>query len=115
MHPDKEERKRGPGQGHRALEIKHTNADEYRATGSITQAQVADLDDIRFQRAVSRLHRLGERSFGEMLIELGARFLIRTEIEKLIERYINNLDPATVAAVGGRQFAPVPLHPVGAP
>jgi hypothetical protein len=38
---------------------------------------------------------------GEIYIQLGARFLIRTEIESLLRRY-RRLDPAIVAALRRR-------------
>ena len=60
---------------------------------------VADLRDLRFRRDVERLHRLGPRVLYELLAELGARRMIRTEIEALARRYAR-LDPATLAALG---------------
>jgi hypothetical protein len=47
---------------------------------------------LRFRHAVERLHRLGPRPFHEMLVDLGASRLIRTEIEQQVERYAA-LDP----------------------
>src|SRR5262245_2979312 len=65
-----------------------------------------DLADARFQRAVARLHRLGERPLYEMLVELGGRYLLRTEIETAVDRF-SALDPATLDAVGARHFVAV--------
>jgi hypothetical protein len=66
----------------------------------VTADDLADLD-AAFRRDVEHLHRLGPRAVGELLIELGARRMVRTEIELLLRRY-RRLDPAIVAAVGGR-------------
>ena len=76
-----------------------------------SQAQHIDLDDIRFRHAVNRLHGLGERPLYEMLVELAARHLLRTEIEAAVDRFAA-LDPVMVEAVGGERFAPLPLRPV---
>jgi hypothetical protein len=111
MRPDIERRKRGPGQGRRASESTDTNANEYRLIESGTQGQVVDLDDIRFQRAVKRLHRLGERPLGAFPAELSGRLMIRTEVEQLLAVY-SRLDPTMVEAVGADRFAPIPLHEV---
>ena len=76
-----------------------------------TEAQVAEIDDIRFQLAVARLHKLGPRPLFEMLIELGAQYLLRTEIDAAVNRFAE-IDPVLLDAAGGRDFAPVPLHGV---
>jgi len=70
-----------------------------------------DLADARFQRAVAKLHRLGERPLYEMLVELGGRYLLRTEIETAVDRF-SALNLATVDAVGARHFVVIPLHHV---
>jgi hypothetical protein len=70
-----------------------------------------DLADFRLQRAVAKLHRLGPRPLYELLVELGARFLLRTEIETLVAEYIA-LDPAAVEAVGADHFAPPPTRQI---
>ena len=46
-----------------------------------------DLRDARFRRAVERMHRLGPRALAEMLAELAAKRLLRTEIEVLVTRF----------------------------
>jgi Ser/Thr protein kinase RdoA (MazF antagonist) len=60
-----------------------------------------DLRDARFRRDVERLHRLGPRPLAEMLAELAARRLLRTEIDALVARYAR-LDGAALDAAGGR-------------
>jgi hypothetical protein len=62
-----------------------------------------DLRDVRFRRDIERLHRLGRRAVGEMLAELAAARLLRTEIEALVARY-TRLDPAALDAAGGRTW-----------
>ena len=73
-----------------------------------------DLGEARFQRDIKRLHDAGPRALYHALDELGARFLRRSEIEAVVRRY-GRLDRATVEAVGGRDFPPLPLHRVGGP
>ena len=75
-------------------------------------AERLDLADIRFRRAVSRLHRLGPRVFAELLAELGARYLIREPIERLIDDYLDRLEPAALAAAGGDRMPPVPIRAI---
>jgi hypothetical protein len=64
--------------------------------------------DQRFQRNVERVCALGPRPVGEMLEELGRRYLIRTAIDEVVQAYAA-LDPAIVSLVGGDRFAPRPL------
>jgi hypothetical protein len=70
------------------------------------------LADLRFRRAVEQLHRLGPRPLHEMLVELGTSRLIRTEIERQVERYAA-LDPHILCQLGGDRFPPPPLHCAG--
>ena len=77
-----------------------------------TQADTLDLADIRFRRAVALLRSLGDRPLYELFVELGARRMLRTEIEALVYKYAA-VDAAVLRAVGGHQFAPLPLHFVG--
>jgi hypothetical protein len=67
------------------------------------------LAELRFRHAVERLHRLGPRPLYEMLVEVGASRLIRTEIERQVERYAA-LDRAILHTVGGNRFPAAPLH-----
>jgi hypothetical protein len=66
---------------------------------------VIDLRDEMFRRDIERLHKLGPRAYGAMLSELGARHLLRTEIEELVRRYAR-IGPATLAAAGGDRWPP---------
>jgi hypothetical protein len=77
------------------------------------QDPAIDLADVRFQRAVAQLHRLGPRSLYEMLAELGAQRLIRSGIEDLVERYVDRLTPERLLVIGGDKFPPAPVHVVG--
>ena len=70
---------------------------------------VVDLADARFARAVERLPALGPRPLLEMLVELAATRLLRTEIEQAVARDAG-INPATLAAVGGDRPAPAPIH-----
>ena len=70
--------------------------------------KVIDIHDMQLQRAVSCLN---HRCVFEMLREIGARFSIRTEIDVLAAKYAAN-DPKALAATGGDQLPPIPLHSV---
>jgi hypothetical protein len=69
-----------------------------------------DLAEIRFRHAVEQLHRLGARPVAELLVELGARYLIRHPIETLVTSYLDRLDPRVVRALGADRLPPVPLR-----
>ena len=47
------------------------------------------LAELRFQRHVEYLHRVGPRALGEFLAEIGATRSCRTEIERRLARYAN--------------------------
>ena len=66
---------------------------------------VIDLRDEMFRRDLEQVHRLGVRPLYELLAELGAQRLIRSEIEALVRRY-SRIDPARLAAAGGDQWPP---------
>jgi len=72
---------------------------------------VIDLAEARFARAVERLHGLGPRPFLEMLVELAATRLLRTEIKQVVARYAR-IKPAALAAVGGNRSPAPPIHPI---
>ena len=67
----------------------------------------ADQRDLRFRHGVARLHALGPRAVYELLAELGAKRLLRTEIEALVGYYAD-LDPERVRAFGAGQLPPLP-------
>jgi hypothetical protein len=68
-----------------------------------------ELADLRFRRDVARLHRLGPRAVYELLSELGARQLLRTEIEQLVARY-SRIDPLAMRLAGGDRMPPIPMR-----
>ena len=70
---------------------------------------VIDLADVRFLRAVERLHDLGPRALIEFLAELGAQHLLRTEIERLVAHHAQ-IDDNTLVAIGGERVLAPPLH-----
>jgi hypothetical protein len=72
---------------------------------SAERIAVIDFRDRQFRRDIDRLHRLGPRAVYELLADLAARRLLRTEIEALVRRY-SRLDPASVAAVGADRMPP---------
>ena len=67
--------------------------------------------ELRFQRHVERLRRLGPRAVGELLAEIGAARSCRMEIDRRLARYAN-LNPEFLWAIGGDRFPPLPIHEV---
>ena len=67
--------------------------------------------DLKFRRAVERLHRLGPRVVGEFLAEIGAARSITTIVDRKLATYAD-LDAAGIEAAGGDTFWPVPLREV---
>jgi hypothetical protein len=63
--------------------------------------QISDALEREFRANVEHLVALGPRAVGEILSDIAARFLIRTEIEVALRKY-RRLDPEIVAAVGGK-------------
>ncbi len=71
--------------------------------------------DVRYHMLVTRLHTLGPRPCGELLLEvIGGNERLRDDVFALLERY-TKLTPEEVRAVGADVFPPVPLHAVPAP
>jgi hypothetical protein len=68
------------------------------------------LADFRFARRVVRLHRLGPRALFELLAEIGARHLIRVQVEHIVREYADRLDRDTLRSLGGDRMPPVPVH-----
>ena len=79
-----------------------------RPIGQIAAEAVADL---RRRRHVQKVHRLGDRVFGELLAEIGAERGIITIIDQNLERYAE-LEPKVLEAAGGDEFWQPPLHGV---
>ena len=69
------------------------------------------LADLRRQRHVQKLHRLGPRVLDELLVEIGAERSITTLVERKIEKYAA-LDIDTLELVGGDRFPSQPIHVV---
>ena len=76
--------------------------------GNITASIVAEL---KFQRDVERVHRLGPRTLYEMLTEIGEQRLCRTFIEQRVQRY-SEIDPDHLAALDGDTSPRPPLYEV---
>ena len=67
--------------------------------------------DLRFQRDVSRLHRLGPRALHELLREIGATRQIQTYVEQRAAAFAA-VDPDQLAATGGDRFPAWPVREV---
>ena len=73
------------------------------------------LFNVRLPVLAQHLHDLGPRPVAECLLEIaGNDDGARVTLLAVLERYAK-LDPATVQAVGGDIFPPVPIHAVPAP
>ena len=68
--------------------------------------------DLRFQRDVEHLHKLGPRALHEFFSEVAAERGIRTYLEDQIGAFAN-LDPDVLQALGGDRMAPNPIRRVG--
>jgi hypothetical protein len=106
-------RKRRPAGDRAALGVfdnNSSNAPRFNPGTAPSQeaAEFERLAELRFRANVERLHRR-PRALYEMLLKLGASRLIRTEIERQVERHAA-LDPHIVCAVGGDRFAGAPIH-----
>ena len=67
--------------------------------------------DLRRQRHVRQLYRLGPRVLDELLVEIGAERGITTIIERKIEKYAA-LDIDALEIAGGGRFPGQPIHVV---
>jgi hypothetical protein len=67
--------------------------------------------DARFRHLVHRLHQLGPRPVGELLLEFADAYGIEGDILARLEK-LAELDPAAVARLGERIWPPVPLSEV---
>ena len=76
-----------------------------RTRSMIEMIPIVDLAEERFRRDLERLHCLGARALYQMLDELGARHLLRTEIEEFVRRY-SRIDSAKLIAAGGDRWPP---------
>jgi hypothetical protein len=115
MAPSKERRPAGDRTALRHFDSTTAHAfssDLDHEQASASSRLLEQLADLRFRRAVERLHQLGPRPLYEMLVELGASRLIRSEIERQVERYAA-LDLDILRQLGGDRFPPLPLHCVG--
>ena len=80
-----------------------------RPVGAIA-AQV--VQELAFRRKVTRFRAKGDRTVGEMLAEVIARYDLGVEINDLLDRYTDIPDDH-LDLTGGRDFPPPPLHQVG--
>ncbi len=78
-----------------------------------TLGEVIDdiVDDLKFHRQAERLHRLGPRAVGELLIEIGEQRSCRTFIDQRLDAY-SRLDPELIRKLGGNEFPRPALHQV---
>ncbi len=68
-------------------------------------------NDLRFQRDIERLYKLGPRALGELLVEIGEQRHCRTYIENR-DRSYGGISPEYLSALGGDAFPRPPLYGV---
>ena len=74
----------------------------------------AAAQQLRRQRDVERVHRLGARPTFELIDEIIRAYpQLAGDIDALIERYATRLSPDLLQAVGGDRFPALPLRVVG--
>jgi hypothetical protein len=78
------------------------------STAPQDQAFEAYLRQRRFERDVTRVHRLGPRVVAEMLGELRAKSLLRSAIDEIVGRYAR-LDREVDEVTGGDRMPPAPI------
>jgi hypothetical protein len=100
---------RGPRQGP-AESFQNTRSNAATSNRDRADRQALDLADVRFRRDVERLHALGACPIFELLVEIGATYLIRQPIEVLVQRYVARLNPAVLASIGADQLQPAAIH-----
>jgi hypothetical protein len=106
--PTQNSKRRQAGTPAAPFETTNRNNRDNNATpppGQALGVAVVDFRDRQLRRDLARLHAYGWRAEYAMLSELGARFMIRTEIEALVRRYAENLDPAMLAALGADELS----------
>ncbi len=74
----------------------------------VAQDLVANL---RLHREAEKLHALGTRPYGELLMEIGEQFGCRTFIDRRLRAYAA-LDPKVVRELDGDEFPRPPLYEV---
>ncbi len=92
--------------GHRPTQLQACGA--LRPIGEVVDDLVADL---RFHREAEKLHTLGARPYGELLLEIGEQFGIRTFIEQRLREYAA-IPPETLRELDGNEFPRPPLYQV---
>ena len=74
----------------------------FRSIGEVAAQVVADL---RRQRRIEHVHRLGPRAVGELLYEVAEG----EDLDRALEAY-QRLTPDLLKALGGDHFPPAPIH-----
>ena len=80
-------------------------------SNAIRASRNCDAADLRLQRNVAKVHRLGARAMYQLLRELAAITGHRATVEAVVARYAA-IDQAHLYVAGGDRFAPRPLLPV---
>lgn len=83
--------------------------DPARVIGRAAASLVADL---RFRNKIAVLLAMGDRPIVEMMAELAVVHGLETEVDQLLDRYLE-LDDAALDVTGARDLPTPPLHEVG--
>ncbi len=92
--------------GHRPTQLQRCGA--FNPVGEVVDDLVTNL---RFHREAEKLHALGPRPYGELLMEIGEQFKCRTFIDRRLRAYAA-LDPEVVRELDGDRFPRPPLYEV---
>ena len=82
------------------------DVDRIQSLGELVEDLVADL---RFHRQVEKLHRLGPRATGELLLEIAECLGCRSFVDQRLKAYAAH-DPKVVKALDGDRFPRPPLY-----
>src|SRR4051812_40606485 len=103
--PSPERRKRPPARMGAPADQQQRSVNKKKSSGAQAAQLVADP---RFRRRVQRLERLGSRITGELLAQLAAEFGCRPEIERFIDRAVENEE--AIRAFGFDRWPPLPMR-----
>ena len=71
-----------------------------------------EVQRLRRQHLVKRLHRLGPRAIFELFDEIAEKFGIEEQVDARLAAYVERLTPEILVATGGDRLATVPLYAV---
>ena len=96
------------------MKVRHPGARRGASEGPEDVQQLADAQENslalrRWQRQIESIHACGPRTLAELVTELGAELLIRSEIEAKVGR-CTEIDPSVVRLPSADSFSPPPIR-----